>query len=394
MSGRRRIAIVGAGLGGLTAAVALGRIGVEATVYEKAPDPQAHGGALWLWANAVNALAAVGLADRVVAAGTVVRGYEIKTWRGRLLWRFPVDRLRRDYEVPVLFVSRGDLVRILTAELDRRRLHYGARCRGFEETGAGVVPLFDETGGSPAPFDGLLGADGLHSAIRRQLLGDRPARAAGQVAWTGIAETDSRLWRLPPGEMVTYVGHGIRFTAGTADLERPGRERRVFWYSTENRSRGDRIIHPGELADLYREYQPAIAAVVERTDHPIRFPVRDRSPTARWGQGAVSLVGDAAHPSAPDIAQGACQSIEGAVVAARWLRRIDDVAEAFRAYERERMPRTARIVASSRLMNTFMRADLPGMNLVRNLGIRLAMPAWMINEYRFILDYDPGRELE
>jgi len=300
--------------------------------------------------------------------------------------------------VPVLFISRGDLVRILSGEVDPRHLRYGARCVGFEETGAGVEPLFEGAGGSAASarFDGLLGADGFHSTIRRRLLGVTPERSARQVAWTGIAETDSSRWRLPPGEMITYLGRGIRFTAGTAHLENRATSRRtVLWYSTENRSSEEHgIIQPGELADIYREYQPAIAGIVERTANPIRFWVRDRCPTAHWGQGPVSLLGDAAHPSAPDIAQGACQSIEGAVVAARWLQRTEDVAQAFRSYEDERMPRTARIVNSSRLMNTLMGADLPGMDLVRNLGIKYGVPAWMLNEYRFILDYFPSHELE
>jgi 2-polyprenyl-6-methoxyphenol hydroxylase-like FAD-dependent oxidoreductase len=201
--------------------------------------------------------------------------------------------------------------------------------------------------------DLLIGADGLHSAVRAACFGREAPRFGGYTAWRAIARFD--IGRLTPGE--TW-GRGRRF--GQWGMSGG----RAYWYATLTVPEGQGDPPQGRkrgLLDLFRGWHAPIEELIEATDEPaiLRNDVYDRLPLPRWSVGAVSLVGDAAHPMMPDMGQGACQAIEDAVVLAACLARTGDVAGAPRASMSCRIPRTSRVVRESRRAGTIAQWSNP-----------------------------------
>jgi 2-polyprenyl-6-methoxyphenol hydroxylase-like FAD-dependent oxidoreductase len=193
----------------------------------------------------------------------------------------------------------------------------------------------------------LIGADGIHSAVRAQVLGPEPPRYAGYTCCRGIVAYQSG-W-FPPGWFVQGLGDGARY-----GLTHTGRDR-VYWWATFNAPEGSTDAPGGrkrELLDRYAGWAPPIGAVLAATDEAaiLRNDIVDRPSVAPWGVGPVTLLGDAAHPMTPNMAQGACQAVEDAIVLANCLAAAGAAEPALRAYEARRQERTALVVAQSWLI--------------------------------------------
>jgi len=364
MTERRAVAIVGAGIAGFATGLALRKAGLCVEVFEKAPELRASGGALLLWSNALHALGSLGLADPVLRVGTVVEQTEFRTDRGELLWTMPVGDLSHAAGAPTLLISRAELIEILAGAFGSAPM-MGKRCVDFAIEGGGVELRFDD--GDRVRSDALVGADGLHSMVRAQTLGDKPARSAGQVAWVGIVDYAHPL--LAPGRTVATVGRGLRFWAGGIG------QRKVYWYATVREEAADVASMRG-LAALFRGFHAPVCDLILATEATavVRTPVRDRPPARTWGHGPVTLVGDAAHPSTPDLGQGACQALEDAVALGNAVSRASGFGAAFEAYQRRRLDRTARVTNLSWLTAVqSMTADALSCR-VRNLGMRTVLP--------------------
>lgn len=335
--------VVGGGIGGLSAAIALARAGIEVDVIERVAVLREVGAGLSLWANAIHALDCIGLGDAVRRFSTPDMAAGIRTWDGRELVRAPIGRLRERFgESAVLVMHRAELQAALVAALGPDRIHLGVACAGVEESSdAARVRCAD---GSIRDVDVVVGADGLHSVVRAALHGVHGPRYSGYTAWRAIVPFDHGT--LQPGES---WGAGARFG------QVPMAGGLVYWFATSNRPEGQ-TSPDGEKADVLRTFgrwhQP-IPALIEATpaEAVVRNDIYDRPPLRQWGRGRVTLLGDAVHPMTPNLGQGACQAIEDAVVLARHLSQpgvSPDVA--LRAYERARAPRTAQIVRQSRLV--------------------------------------------
>ena len=332
-----RIGIAGAGVGGLTAAIALQRRGnFEVVVFERADALSRRGAALLIWSNALLALASIALAEEVQAASAALDITEVRSANGDVLSRLPIGEWSEHAGAPTVVVRRPVLLDILGAALPPGVVRLGASLRSYELVGRGVRLLFDD--GSTEDVDALVGADGLHSVVRRQLLGDAPTRDGGYDAWVGIAPI--RPEGIRRAVATATVGRGPRFW--TAAL----RDDSVFWYATLNpRSVRTRARNQEELCDVFRDWHSPIPELVASTPpgELIRTQIRDRAPVQEWGAGPITLLGDAAHPSTPDLGQGACQAIESAIVMGECLNHSASIADGFREYERSRMQRTAAI---------------------------------------------------
>lgn len=339
--GAPRMLVVGGGIGGLSTAIALRRAGVEAEVFERAPELREVGAGISIWPNATRILREWGVLDALVARGFVLRRGAILSPSGRLLQAMPFPEM----DAPHLLVHRAELQTTLAEALPPWVLHLGAEFRSVGEADGQVRATFAGLG--DAAGDALVGADGLRSAVRAALLGDGPPTYRGYTVWRGVARLGEEAGEIQ--ELTETLGSGLRF--GVV----PVGGGRVSWWASANEPAGSSDAPEGARARLLRlfgRWHRPIPRLLEATPEAeiIKGDVCDRAPTRRWGRGRVTLLGDAAHPTTPNFGQGGCMAIEDAAALARSVARHDgDLATAFRAFERVRYRRTAEITWQSRL---------------------------------------------
>ncbi|MEU0084518.1 FAD-dependent monooxygenase [Streptomyces sp. NPDC006274] len=359
---QRAATIVGGGIGGLAAAVALHRRGWHVEVLERAPEFTEIGAGISLWPNALHALEALGLADAVRTLGAVEATGGVRDRRGRWLSRTDNAELERRFGHPLVVLHRADLLRVLTEALP------GSLLPGSEVSGVrdgGHRPAVDHRGGESRP-DLVVGADGLRSTVRRALWPDAAGpRYAGYTAWRMVTEPLAE--PLPEGA-VTW-GRGERF--GCTAL--PGR--RMYCFATASLPAGA-ATGPSEYAELLRRFGtwpdpvPALLAAVP-ADAVLRHDLYDLPPLPSHVHGRVALLGDAAHAMTPNLGQGACQALEDAVTLAHCLDGTPDVAAALRSYDLLRRPRTQAVTRRSARLGAVGQLSWPPAVLLRDTVARL-----------------------
>jgi 2-polyprenyl-6-methoxyphenol hydroxylase-like FAD-dependent oxidoreductase len=324
-----KIVIIGGGIGGLTAAVACARRGLDAEVYEQAPELKEVGAGVGLWANALRALEPIGLAGPAARLGGGLAGSGIKRPDGTWLMYQPQEVMRQRWGAGFAPVHRAELQRLLASQLDPATIHLGTRCTGFQDTAEAVNVHFAD--GRQLQADVLIGADGVHSAVRGTLLGTTPLRYRGYTAVRSLTPAGS----VPlPDDGIETWGQGARFGLAPASGER------IIWYATWNAPAGtaDDIGMQARLLRLFGAWHDPIRAVIEATpeDVVVRNDIYDRWPARTWTRGRVALIGDAIHPMTPDLGQGACQAIVDAVTLAGCLAEAAGLRAGLRAYQQRR----------------------------------------------------------
>lgn len=337
--------IVGGGIGGLTAAIALERAGIEAHVFERAAELREVGAGISLWANAIHALDAIGLGDSIRSRSLSGSRAEIRTWRGSVLSAVTYDELIRRFGEAVVMIHRADLLAVLAHEIDPGRLRMNHECKGFEQDADGVTIRF--TNGEMARGDVLIGADGLRGVVRAQLFGDAPPRYSGYTGWRAVLRS-----KQPATAVSESWGAGQRF--GIAPMV----DGRVYWYATENAPEGQRDPEgrsKQHVLQIFQGWHEPVESLIDgcADDAILRNDIYDREPLARWSEGRATVLGDAAHPTTPNLGQGGCMAMEDGVVLAVCLRKCSSIAEGLRAYEQRRIPRTKEIVLASRRIGDF-----------------------------------------
>ncbi|MFE0380355.1 FAD-dependent monooxygenase [Streptomyces inhibens] len=361
--------VIGAGIGGLTCAIALRRVGIDVAVYERATELRAAGSGLSVMSNAVNALAALGIDLGLDKRGQVMESFTVMDHRGREIRDLPFKEVCEKVGAPSVCLSRSDLQEALLDAAGDCPLHLGAAAARFETDDAGVTVQFED--GRSAHGDLLIGADGFHSAVRSRLVGPETSEDSGYVCWLGIVPFDHP--GLAPGSVRHYWGSGQRF--GLIDIGHG----RYYWWGTKNMPAARSHAWDGtkdEIAQAYAGWADEVQAVIEATPPGdiLAVPSRDRTFLERWGDGPVTLLGDAAHPMLTTLGQGSAMAIEDAVVLAHTLAEpgaCDDLPLALRTYEDRRRDRTRAMVAASRSMSDLEQADTPEQRQVRDDYFRL-----------------------
>jgi 2-polyprenyl-6-methoxyphenol hydroxylase-like FAD-dependent oxidoreductase len=376
--------IVGAGIGGLAAGLALERRGWRCRIFERADNPRELGFALNLAGNAIAALRELGVADEIVGRGYAPRAAEFRTERGRVLRRIDAHATVSDGAVAMRQVVHGALlsgVGIGAIELSREAV-------GFEADRTGVTLTFRD--GGTASGDVLIGADGVASSIRRQLHpGEAPARASGYSAVRGAVDDVGAI--LGPLDAVGYLVPRMEAAVVRAS------PRAAYWYMSlltediPSGRRDPRWISTHFAAQLDDTFTPLIDAT---RDEDLRFEdLFERPLLARWGHGRVTLLGDAAHPMLPHTGQGAAQAMEDAVALALALSRFDDHEQALRRYEDVRLARTARFVKAGPRIARVTTSTSRIVAGIRNAVVRWAPTSLIVRTLQNTRPRDPHAPL-
>ncbi len=358
MNKKPKAIVVGGGIGGLTAAIALSQADVDVTVYERSREWKEIGAGIVLASNAMKVFSQLGLAGRVAAHGVTLASGSIKTWKGEVL----VAAAEETREFINACVHRADLQRVLVEALGENNIKLGHECIGFEHHENGIVARFANGEGVKGDF--LVGADGINSVVRASIHGLERPRYAGYVAWRAVTLFETEL------ASSESWGSGKRFGIVPMGSDR------VYWFATKNAPEGEVQRTEGlkqELLELFKDWHPPIQAIIKATDPDVilKHDLYDRRPLKNpWGEGPVTLLGDAAHPTTPNLGQGACQAIEDAYVLAQQLRSAPDIAAALRQYEAKRIPRTAYITNLSWRIGKIAQLQNPIACWIRNKLLR------------------------
>lgn len=368
--------IVGAGIGGLTAAVALQHAGREVVVFEQMDRLLEVGAGFSLNSNAVTALRDVGLDKTVEERGAVLENFAHRTKDGKLLALWPTGNIGRNLGSPIVGIGRADVQRTLVEALGEGKISFGHRFAGLEQDDSGVTVRFEN--GVEERGAALVGADGSKSSIR-SVFDDTPRRYSGYTTWLALADLES----FAPGTHTQWYGKRSLFGA------HPVGGGRTYWYASKTtETDGKDADTKRDLLDLFGDWHEEVPALIEATANIPRTDIYDLPRRESWGSGRVTLLGDAAHPMAPALGQGACQAIEDGIILARELGADRDPAEALRTYETKRIARTAPIVKRARMQGKLMQGDNPVMAAARTASFKFAPKSKVLASFQKLLTFE------
>jgi salicylate hydroxylase len=343
-----RIAVIGGGIGGLTAAHALRRRGFDVAAYEAAPELKEIGAGVALGPNAMKALRSLDLEAPVRAVAWESEYQLLRNWRsGRVISRTPRrGYLAERFGATGCTAHRADLLDVLATGLEDV-VTLGARCVAVETTDTVAAARFAD--GSEVEADVVVGADGIHSAVRASLFGPDAPRFTGKICWRCLVPVEAVPGGLPTTDNTTWLGpHG----AVVVYLVRRGELVNVVAHYDDDSWTEESWIRECDRAEVianYRGWHESLLRLFAASERHYKWALYDRDPRDRWTKGRATLLGDAAHPMLPYLGQGACQAMEDGVVLAAALAAVpDDPLDALRVYERARLPRANRVVLSAR----------------------------------------------
>ncbi|MDB5240382.1 MAG: monooxygenase [Spirosoma sp.] len=359
--------IIGGGIAGLTTAIALHGIGIDATVFETAPVMHPLGAGLGLAANAVQAFQRLGIADEIIQAGRQLDAFSILDERGDVVTRTDSRAISHRYGINNFAIHRADLHRVLLSHLSPSVLHTGRRVVQIDEQPDSIRVVFED--GTSHRTDYLLVADGVHSLCRQQLVPGSVPRYSGYTCWRGVVHQ--------PGNTL----HEATETWGSSGRVGivPLTNERVYWFACVNAPGRDeqmRRLTGRDLASRFRDYHAPIPNLLAQTpdEHLLWNDIVDLKPLPRYAFGGILLLGDAAHATTPNMGQGACQAIEDAVVLADELAKDVMPEYAFRAFERRRLTKTHYITNTSWRIGQLAQITNPLLISLRN-GLFKHLPA-------------------
>jgi len=343
-----RVAIIGGGIGGLTAANALSQAGIEVAVYEAAAELKEIGAGVALHANAMRVLRAIGVEEGVrKVAGRSEWAVTRNGKTGRVISKTSRTQQAAAFGVQGATVHRADLLDVLADALPPGLVTLGKKCTRVEPDGATAVARFAD--GSEIEADVIIGADGIHSAVRTSLFGPDDPRFTGKICYRSVIPTagvsgsspsaDNGQWLGPHGTIVLYPLRGEELINVVCHYDDDG-YRHESWITECSRE---------EVLERYAGWHESLLRLFAAGNTWYKWALYDRDPIPRWTRGRVTLLGDAAHPMLPYLGQGACQALEdGAVLATALTAEAADPLTGLVRYERTRRPRASRVVLTAR----------------------------------------------
>jgi 2-polyprenyl-6-methoxyphenol hydroxylase-like FAD-dependent oxidoreductase len=363
-----QIAIIGGGIGGSTAALALRQAGFECEVFEQAPALLDVGAAIALWPNAMRVLDRLNLTEKILERAGVMKEIVWLDQHGRLINRVSIANAE-----PAIALHRADLQSILAHALPPPSIHLGHTLVTYTQRGDKMIATFANDRAIESDF--LIGADGIHSRVRAGLINDGEPIYRGYTVWRGISPVPPSA--VSPAAAIEIHGRGKRFGIGPVGLGRVG------WWASANTP------HADELLELFAGWYPPVLELIETTPPGsiLTTTACDRNASKIWGGGRMTLLGDAIHPTTPNLGQGGCLAMEDAIVLARCFEQYGPRDEALRMYERHRYTRTAALTNYSRYYGIIGQSENIWARTLRRATLSLVSEALAQRLMQLVFDY-------
>src|SRR5690625_2441727 len=336
------IAIIGAGIGGLTTAIALRKIGIYAHVFEQATTFQPIGAGIGIGSNAMLALQNLGVASEILAAGMPLHEQRFYNSNMQLMNTIDFTLLKKRFGEETIAIQRADLHAALFNAIVSKYIHLNHRVTHFSKHSSTVSVTFNDS--IVKKFDYVIAADGLHSIFRQKLIPESKPRYANYTCWRGITENVKNIQPHVSSEAWATFG---RF--GWAPLK----DNAVYWFACINAPENDKQFHNFDkraVAKHFSRYSKTVEQIILRTENEyfLHHDLYDIKPIKNYAHENVLLLGDAAHATTPNMGQGAGQAIEDAYVLMETLKEVPSINDAFKLYEKKRWKKTKKVITLSR----------------------------------------------
>ena len=359
MDKNTKIAIAGGGIGGLTTALFLLKRGFkDIVVYEQAPELKEVGAAVSLWPNALRVFEYLDFLPQIKPYWGAFKTVYIKSSSGKIL-----QSVTPQFDLPTVCIHRADLHKQLVGQLSDIEIHTNYKLKSYTNNNPGVSLYFEN--GKSTTADVLIGADGINSAVRAQMVGDGKPIYRGYNAWRGVAT----LTDVPDGYGSETWGKGARI--GIV----PVKDGKFGWWATYNEERMASDEPEGakeKLKNIFADWHDPIPRLFDNSTPIFKTSLGDRDPITQWFKEGAVLMGDAAHPTTPNLGQGACMAIEGAFLLAKAIDNKESSNLAFKAYQKAHYKRTRKVTLESRQLGMVGQWDNPLLVKIRDFAAGMA----------------------
>jgi len=359
-----KAAIIGAGIGGLTAAIALQQAGIEFEIYEAAPELKPVGAGIVMASNAMQVFQRMGIEKKMMEAGLEIIGAYCIDQNYKVISGLAIkEKVTSRFGIGSYAFHRGRLQQALLSEIPGNKIYLDKRLSSISQQSQKVELKFED--GSTAEADFVIGADGIKSAVRKNIFGDVLLRYSGQTCWRGMAK-----FTLPTEKQFNSYEmwgkqKGLRF--GLV----PTSENEVYYFTTYYTDRNGKD-EPGQVKNkilkLYSVFGELPVQLIEATpeENIIRSDIYDFVPIKQWWKGRVALLGDAAHATTPNLGQGGCQAVEDGYIIGKCLKENSNPEKAFEQYQNIRYKKAVHVVNTSWNFGRLTNLGNPVMQSLRN----------------------------
>ena len=378
-----KTAIIGGGIGGLTTAITLKQTGIDYEIFEAAPELKPVGAGIVMAANAMQVLQRLGIEKKIMKAGLEINSAFVVDQSFQKISGFAVkEKIASRYGIGSYAIQRGRLQQVLMNEIDVNKIQLNKRLSSLVQHPNKVEIKFDD--GTSTEADIVIGADGIKSAVRKNIFGEVPLRYSGQTCWRGMAKFSLPLDKRNNSYEMWGNQKGLRF--GFV----PTAENEVYYFTTYFTKPNGKD-EPGQvkknLLDIFSVFGAIPTQLIEATPEEsiIRSDINDFVPIKQWWKGRVALIGDAAHATTPNLGQGGCQAVEDAFVLAKCLKENPSPEKAFEQYQSIRYQKAVYVVNTSWTFGKMTNIGNPILQWMRNGAMRMMPEATAIKELDKIL---------
>lgn len=378
-----KVVIIGGGIGGLCAAIALKQAGIDFEIFEAATELKPIGAGIVLASNAMQVFEKMGIEGKIMEAGHEIENAISVDQSFKPITSLKVkEKVTKKYGIGSYAIHRGVLQKILINELDINKIHLNKRLNSLVQTENKVHLKFED--GTAADADIVIGADGIKSAVRKSIFGEVPLRYSGQTCWRGIV----KLSMTPEMKSNSYEIWGNE--GGSRFGMVPISENEVYFFTTfltEAGGKDEPRKVKRKLLSIYSDFGDVAQQIIEARleENIIRSDIYDFKPIKKWWTGRVVLIGDAAHATTPNLGQGACQAVEDAFVLAECLKENSTHQNAFEQFQNIRFEKAAHVVNMSWTLGSLTNIKNPFLQLIRNGLMRMIPESVSIKQLDKIL---------